>query len=44
MLALPYQTVDSFERLDATLKLRARFAALAVKLESLLPGRLRRDI
>ena len=44
MLALPYQTVDSFERLDATLKLRARFAALADKLESLLPGRVRRDI
>ena len=44
MLALPYQTVDSFERLDARFKLRARFAALADKLESLLPGRVRRDI
>ena len=44
MLALPYQTLDSFERLDATFKLRARFSVLADKLESRLPGRERRDI
>jgi len=42
MLALPYQTVESFGHLDKRLKLRARFMALGDRIDAVIPARLRR--
>ncbi|MGV0035101.1 MAG: efflux RND transporter permease subunit [Candidatus Azotimanducaceae bacterium WSBS_2022_MAG_OTU7] len=42
MLALPYQTLESFEHLDKKLKIRAGFAALSQRIDALIPARLRR--
>jgi hypothetical protein len=42
MLALPYQTVESFGHLDKRLKLRARFTALGDRIDAVIPARLRR--
>jgi multidrug efflux pump len=43
MLALPYQTAESFEYLDKKLKVRARFAALNHRINAVLPAPLRRS-
>ena len=42
MLALPYQSLESFERLDTKLKIRARFAALSHRINTVIPALLRR--
>ncbi len=42
MLALPYQTLESFEHVDKKLKIRAGFAALGHRIDALIPARLRR--
>jgi multidrug efflux pump len=42
MLALPYQSLESFERLDTKLKIRARFAALSHRIDTVIPALLRR--
>ncbi|MBT5153281.1 MAG: efflux RND transporter permease subunit [Gammaproteobacteria bacterium] len=42
MLALPYQTVASFEHLDKNHKIRERFATLSHRLDAFIPALLRR--
>tara|TARA_B100000795_G_scaffold224100_1_gene179458 strand:- start:288 stop:1424 length:1137 start_codon:yes stop_codon:yes gene_type:complete len=42
MLALPYQTAESFEYLDKKLKVRARFAALNHRIDAVIPAPLKR--
>jgi hypothetical protein len=42
MLALPYQTVESFEQFDRKFKVRARFAALSDRIDAIIPARIRR--
>ena len=42
MLALPYQTVASFEHLDKNHKIRERFATMSHRLDALIPALLRR--
>ena len=42
MLALPYQTVESFERFDRKFKIRIRVAALSDRVDALIPARIRR--
>jgi len=42
MLALPYQSLESFERLDTKLKIRARFSALSHRIDTVIPALLRR--
>ena len=42
MLALPYQTVESFEHIDKKLKLRNHFAALVRRIDAVTPALLRR--
>jgi len=42
MLALPYQTVESFEHIDKKLKLRNHFAALVRRIDAVIPALLRR--
>ncbi|MDE0991120.1 MAG: efflux RND transporter permease subunit, partial [Pseudomonadales bacterium] len=42
MLALPYQTVASFEHLDKNFMIRARFAALRHRIDAVIPALLRR--
>ena len=43
MLALPYQTLESFEHIDKKLKIRARYAILGDRISALVPARLRRS-
>jgi len=42
MLALPYQTVESFEHIDKKLKLRNHFAALVRRIDAVTPALMRR--
>ena len=42
MLALPYQTIESFEHIDKKLKLRNHFAALVRRIDAVTPALLRR--